>query len=351
MRLGRTRVRQLKLWRTKFWRTLNRYRVLLFVVSVPVFVVLLALFLPTGIIFLVSSRSETVRLTVESSQAAAFGLGRARLRLPAADATCLRDALITPPAGASLSIARTGFGRATIVIMPAPGNAPTQVESSQARFAIPPSAGPVILVLDNADPDASCRPEQRVRLPLAGRLDRLGDQPAFIVDARDQTPLLLSADVKMMIRATGLRLNAWLNATGFPSQDEATLAETTELPAGSVLLGAQVGDAASTEWWGFVDIVLGEPLAQGFDVELASYAQAVEALLPSPAGESGIGGGRVLLSLSIPQRCVTDPTIRYLAGLLAVTLLIFEIVKKLCEALSNRREPETPQQTSSRSTP
>ena len=253
-------------------------------------------------------------MRVANESAAAFELGTALLRVPGISDQCLRNVTIKPEKGSSVQYLRFGTDRAEILVTDGSTEITPQEEGEPAR-RVPP---PAFLFLDPAD--KSCAAVRRARLPLNGYLDSLGEQKQYAAKPND--PTLLSGNVRLMIGAAPVPFQDRLGFLGVPQRGEVHEAGAASIPAGSTLLGGRDKQGEQPDWWGFADLDLADASAPGMDV-----------VLPTPfVTQRGEPTARLSLSLSMLERCLADPTIRYVVtvlGLLAAAFL--ELPRKIIE--------------------
>ncbi|MBV9749961.1 MAG: hypothetical protein JO157_14220 [Acetobacteraceae bacterium] len=307
---------------------------------------------PAKTLFVISARSETVRMQVSSEEAAVLGFRNASFHRPGAEPTCLSDVRISPHKGAIVQYARYARGSATITIDvdPAKENATDEVVADVAPLRTSADNGPppgwaewgrapVILVLDPKakTKEKDCGSGDTLRLPVFGFLRSLGEEAGFNQDPLNPRLTLLSGTVQPLVRATEWNeakgLLHWLDwpvgmalrTIGLAEPGELFAMGQTVLPPGSVVRGDMTEGA---DWRGFADLDFADTIHRGFQVEASSLADSLDVLLPASLAHHGEAEEKESLSLTLVERAENDPGLRLIAIFIAALIAFGEIYER-----------------------
>lgn len=307
--------------RAKRLGLINRRRVLaIYALAVVVATGLFLWAVPRDVLFAVSARVETLTFRVVNEEAASFGLLRARLREAGGALSCVENVTVSPTRDSEVQYVRFGHDRATVIVQ----NGAVEIRNANEDQAARRYESPVVFVIDDTVKD--CLSPKVVRLPTNGQLVSVGEQTSFSLKATDPMRVLLSGEVRMMIRAFTFPGQSNLAMLGVPQPGDVSVADSVRIPAGAAILGSRDSGGKVPDWWGFADLDFNDTFSRGFEAELSTHAGEIDILLPTPVGSEGGGSQeRLNVSLSLLERCVFDPMIRYAAAVFALVIATIEV--------------------------
>ena len=324
-------------WPSLYEDEVSARRIALFFISVLLLIVAAIPFtLPHPISLVAASvRAETLEIVIWSPDSAEFRLPRARLgeRGP-----CVSNIAITPHNGSTVYYTRP-IGAPLVIAVKGRS---TWWTDTMPRKAV------TFLALYLDPRDRTCAADFHLRLPVSGYL-AIGT--VTIPGAQREWPMpILSGDLKVYGRPVDSILGGRLPLTMVQNLTSAGprnlyAAETIALPAGSRLGAAYTGAADRSphaRWWGFVDADMTEAgrSDRGLWIEASANASTVKLIPPAPSPLNPAGQVHLdseLISLTIAERLVGDPNIRWLLGFVSFALLLLGVVAQLLSVPSPRK--------------
>lgn len=265
---------------------------------------------PPTTVLSATANSETLSVKVSNPQAAAFVLRGARDALSEA---CLPTIVVEPDFDSEITYLRQLGGPLTLSVT---GKSSWRTDTQQI-------GGSDELAIFRLDPlDETCKPDPIVRIPTNGVLE-IGAEPVDVVDTGHVWSTLISGDIRVYGRALSAIGPLTLNFGPF-APDSLYLADSSPLPAGSRLTGAQDSNGAPARWWGFAQVDFRNAEKLGIDVEATTNARKVFLFAPAPSAQAAAKPD--MISLSTGARLAGDPNLRWVATLSTIMLAVVSLL-------------------------